>query len=91
MNEAYVEGFIKQCELRGIDPEALVKGAQTNPPPSRVSGMLRGAVTGGFQGHPPAWLMRRLPGYVPPAAEPTVESVKTDMAKSTDPAMRVGS
>ena len=27
MNEAYVEGFVRQCEARGVDPEAFVKRA----------------------------------------------------------------
>ena len=27
MNQDYVEGFVKACEARGIDPEALVKAS----------------------------------------------------------------
>lgn len=51
MNDAYVEGFVKQCEAMGVDPEALLKLAKDEVDPLAATKMLGGgaaAVGGGL-------------------------------------------
>ena len=38
--EAFLAGFVKQCEARGVDPEALIKASQAAQAGSKLLAML---------------------------------------------------